>query len=265
MKIDETSIAFVTAHFAAGQSAVEDRNRDYATITAGLRFKNDNVSACDHVFWFGDFNYRLEADNGLARRLIGDGNLQDLWGRDQLRNQMEANQVFGGFKEGVLGFAPTYKYDVGTVVYDTSEKQRVPAWTDRVLYRGAGIELLEYGRGEQLMSDHRPVRAVFTVPIMENGGEIKSSGVRGLQDSIGRSAGLERTSSKPPPSTEQIKWWETGQEREIKGIRGSNPFYDFPPDLIQTRGNYVRPYSIQRSKEESLIDASTQPYVNLMD
>lgn len=35
----DTSIAFVTAHFAAGNDAVEERNRDYWTITNGMIFK----------------------------------------------------------------------------------------------------------------------------------------------------------------------------------------------------------------------------------
>ena len=48
-------------------------------------------------------------------------------------------QVFVGFREGPIHFAPTYKYDAGTHDYDTSEKQRVPSWTDRILYRGAEV------------------------------------------------------------------------------------------------------------------------------
>ena len=44
-------------------------------------------------------------------------------------------QVFKGFNEGDTNFAPTYKYDLFCDDYDTSEKNRVPAWTDRVLWR----------------------------------------------------------------------------------------------------------------------------------
>jgi hypothetical protein len=45
------------------------------------------------------------------------------------------SQVFSGFHEGETNFPPTYKYDLFCDDYDTSEKNRIPAWTDRVLWR----------------------------------------------------------------------------------------------------------------------------------
>ncbi|NWV12008.1 INP5K phosphatase, partial [Ptilonorhynchus violaceus] len=39
------------------------------------------------------------------------------------------------FKEGPLLFRPTYKFDRYSEVYDTSEKKRKPAWTDRILWK----------------------------------------------------------------------------------------------------------------------------------
>lgn len=60
MEIESTSVCFVTAHLAAGFGNYEERNRDYNTITGGLRFQR-NRSIEDHevVFWAGDFNYRI--------------------------------------------------------------------------------------------------------------------------------------------------------------------------------------------------------------
>lgn len=70
------------------------------------------------------------------------------------------------FEEMPINFAPTYKYDVGTDNYDTSEKKRSPAWCDRLLHRGCGkIEQLEYRRHEVRVSDHRPVTGQFKFTI----------------------------------------------------------------------------------------------------
>jgi len=42
---------------------------------------------------------------------------------------MDAGVAFAGYQEGPLLFRPTYRYDIGTDTYDTSEKMRIPAWT----------------------------------------------------------------------------------------------------------------------------------------
>ena len=93
---------------------------------------------------------------------------------------MDAGIAFTGYQEGPLLFRPTYRYDIGTDTYDTSEKMRIPAWTgasqralyppkehqrqttnsDRILYQGS-LDLVVYSRAELKSSDHRPVFALF--------------------------------------------------------------------------------------------------------
>ena len=63
--------------------------------------------------------------------------LASLLAHDQLAMQMRSQKAFhDGWREGVIDFLPTYKYDVGSVgMFDSSEKQRGPSWCDRILYR----------------------------------------------------------------------------------------------------------------------------------
>ena len=46
----------------------------------------------------------------------------------QLSNERAAGRTFSGFEEAPIAFAPSYKYDIFSDVYDSSEKCRVPAW-----------------------------------------------------------------------------------------------------------------------------------------
>lgn len=59
--------------------------------------------------------------------------------QDQLRGEMAAGRAFPSLYEAPITFRPTYKFDKYTLDpfgYDSSEKRRVPAWTDRILFRG---------------------------------------------------------------------------------------------------------------------------------
>ncbi|KAM7398098.1 hypothetical protein PAMA_006125 [Pampus argenteus] len=195
-----TSICFVCSHFAAGQSQVKERNDDYSEITRRLNFPMGRLLySHDYVFWCGDFNYRINLPNEEVKELIKQQNWDSLTAGDQLFDQKNAGLVFRGFIEGKLDFAPTYKYDLFSEDYDTSEKCRTPAWTDRILWKrrkwnfdqtaeemnvvGAASTsgesedhpdnpwspgtLKYYGRAELKTSDHRPVVAIIDVDILE--------------------------------------------------------------------------------------------------
>jgi hypothetical protein len=81
-----------------------------------------------------------------------------------------------GFEEGPISFLPTYKYDIDTDTYDTSKKKRVPAYTDRILFKPSDkVSLKEYDTVQELrISDHRPVYANFLVacPISAVNGQL---------------------------------------------------------------------------------------------
>jgi ACT domain-containing protein len=79
-------------------------------------------------------NWRIDLDYFLVKELVFKGKLRDLLAEDQLLKNIKYDNVLEKFSEGQITFNPTYKYDDNSDIYDTSKKQRVPSWTDRILY-----------------------------------------------------------------------------------------------------------------------------------
>lgn len=163
-----TSFSLITSHLAAGVNATFERHNDYSTIMSGLTFvRNMNIVDHDHIIWFGDLNYRINLPNDQVRSMVSQAQFNDLFEADQLNHEMKLkNGAFKGFDEAPIIFHPTYKYDKGTSNYDTSEKQRVPSWTDRILSRTQGdappLGQLNYNSLMDIeISDHKPVYATF--------------------------------------------------------------------------------------------------------
>ena len=82
---------------------------------------------------------------------------------DQLSRSIVEKRAFPGFLEGKIAFEPTFKFDKDSGDYDTSRKQRIPAWTDRILFTpGSRTRVLEYDSiPDAQHSDHRPVFGIF--------------------------------------------------------------------------------------------------------
>ena len=169
-----TSVCFVCSHFAAGQSNITDRNNDYSEAIKRIIFpKGRTLLSHDYVFWCGDFNYRINMGRDDVKALVEAKDWATLLSADQLKIEQGAGNTFNGFQEGEVNFAPTYKYDLFSDDYDTSEKLRVPAWTDRVLWRKRKLRNQNddvsqgschwYGRAELKQSDHRPIMAIIDV------------------------------------------------------------------------------------------------------
>ncbi|KAI8320312.1 DNase I-like protein [Martensiomyces pterosporus] len=181
LDLDDTSICIVAAHLASGTNNVAERNADYHAIRSGARFRRGrHIENHDYVFWLGDLNYRIDLPNDQARKLVAERQVASLMMYDQLSIQMAENKVFRGYSEAEIHFPPTYKYDVGTDTYDTSEKVRVPSWTDRIMYRGHDVRVLEYYRDEIRFSDHKPVLAMMEFDVVSVDKVLKRQIIRRL-------------------------------------------------------------------------------------
>ncbi|KAI1500120.1 SacI homology domain-containing protein [Biscogniauxia marginata] len=227
MDYASTQICFVTAHLAAGFANYDERNRDYATIHHGLRFqRNRGIDHHDTVIWLGDFNYRIGLTHEKAMDLVTKKDLEKLYENDQLNLQMVAGLSFQYYSEARITFMPTYKFDIGTDRYDTSEKARIPAWTDRILRKGTNIRQLAYNAAPLRFSDHRPVYAIFQCTVNIVNEQLRERISRRLYESrkaeIGHTtAGLDSDSEDdedligydpiepglPPASSDRQKWW----------------------------------------------------------
>lgn len=205
---DGKTLCFVSAHLAAFQDNVERRNADYRDICTRMIFppsgqnpKLDDGSAedqsngptyptifdCDVLFFFGDLNYRIDLDMAENKALLEKKAYKELMQHDQLKKAQSSSTITSGliqslahafqdFQEGVIDFPPTYKFDKGTDNYDSSEKERKPAWTDRILwhvrkedeksYEEIKIACKSYASAMEIrMSDHKPVMASFELSI----------------------------------------------------------------------------------------------------
>ncbi|XP_047125274.1 synaptojanin-1 isoform X1 [Hydra vulgaris] len=197
MLFHSTSLCFVCGHFAAGQSNALERNNNYHDISRRLAFPmGTSLAFHDYVFWCGDFNYRINLPYNEVKELLKDKDWPTLLSNDQLLMHKADGKVFGDYIEGTINFPPTYKYDLFSNDYDTSEKMRTPAWTDRVLWRRKKYDvesedesdeddippdwkvskddstdtfnpgnIVYYGRAELKTSDHRPVIAVIDIEV----------------------------------------------------------------------------------------------------
>ena len=123
----------------------------------------------DRIFWLGDLNYRIDGSKSIVENLIGKpfGAHDLLLENDQLGSEKRLQNAFRGYSEPPLNFFPTYKFDKGTLDYDTGKKQRVPSWTDRILYRSVNADDINPRAYKSLpsflTSDHIPVVGHFDV------------------------------------------------------------------------------------------------------
>lgn len=242
----DTSFCFLTAHLAAGHSNIEERNADFHTIVKGLHFqKGKTLSSHENIIWLADTNYRINLDNESVRARSEANDFDSLVAADQLRQAIDNGDAFSGYEEGPMLFRPTYKYDLGTDNYDTSEKMRIPAWTDRILFKGR-FDLAVYSRAELKGSDHRPVFALFRSEVriidvvkraalsrllLEN--TLSATPGEKLDEKLASLVLPDDCSELPPPSTDDNTWWNRPEHPKgifpitiahLQELNAANPF-----------------------------------------
>nr|KAJ0211774.1 hypothetical protein LSAT_V11C400166050 [Lactuca sativa] len=134
-----------------------------------LRWSSEGES---RVVLLGDLNYRISLPERETRLLVNRKDWNTLLENDQLRMELMDGQAFEAWHEGTINFAPTYKYHPTSGEYygcghlgTKSKKKRAPAWCDRIIWTGEGLKQLLYTRSETPLSDHRPVKAMFSAEV----------------------------------------------------------------------------------------------------
>ncbi|CAA0832113.1 DNAse I-like superfamily protein [Striga hermonthica] len=174
MSLHQTSFCFVCSHLTSGEKDGDElrRNSDVMEILRKTRFprvqdENENspetILEHDRIIWLGDLNYRIALSYRCAKALVEMRNWRALLENDQLRIEQRNGRVFTGWNEGRIYFPPTYKYSNNSDRYagenmHPKEKRRTPAWCDRILWYGRGLQQLSYVRGESRYKSYESLR-----------------------------------------------------------------------------------------------------------
>eukprot|EP00731_Ephydatia_muelleri_P030204 Em0021g727a len=177
------SMCFISAHLTSGNEKCQRRNQNYHDIIRGMSaLKNKKLSQFDltdqfqHMFFFGDLNYRIEHSGPDIVELVKKEDYYAIYSADQLKEEMDKKRVFVGFEEAAILFPPTYRFSKSGRSPDdyvwVKQKRsgiriNVPSYCDRVLwksYPSSKIINTCYGCTKDLLtSDHSPVFATFQV------------------------------------------------------------------------------------------------------
>lgn len=120
------------------------------------------------MIWAGDFNSRLEteqyklkgdsANKQFTFQMMKAGDYEALSKNDQFTQDLNKHDPEHEYKEGPIhNFTPTFKL---RSLRQEFNMKRNPSWTDRIIYKGEHLELMNYDSNNLLRAtDHRPVFA----------------------------------------------------------------------------------------------------------
>lgn len=177
----------------ARDERVNARNENYCAIVNNMHLTKsafDLTNQFHALFWFGDLNYRINIPRQDVIKLVAGKQWDKLCRGDQLLlvsctvpdmrigpwsndwfggKERKHGRCFVGFKEPLIRFPPSYRYNRGDRTY-SEEKMRTPSYCDRILYKplpGLSVKCYEYTTCDRLTtSDHSPVYGVFSIPLL---------------------------------------------------------------------------------------------------
>nr|XP_029123889.1 type IV inositol polyphosphate 5-phosphatase 9-like isoform X2 [Elaeis guineensis] len=167
--LHETSFCFVCCHLASGGKEGDEMHRNSDAMDIFTRTSFPRCLSLDMPQKIQD--HEISLPEAKTRILVEQKEWNILLEKDQLRGEVSEGRAFEGWNEGAIAFSPTYKYYPNSDTYygfiqgKKGKKIRAPAWCDRILWHGKGLKQNQYDRCESRLSDHRPVRAIFTAKV----------------------------------------------------------------------------------------------------
>lgn len=114
-------------------SSNEESNESSESNDIVLPPKSHLGNHVDFLVLMGDLNYRVEMDYEECIHHMKNHDIDSILKHDQLNRVKTTDKSLALYDECPITFMPTYKYDKRSNSYDSSEKKRVPSYTDRIL------------------------------------------------------------------------------------------------------------------------------------
>jgi hypothetical protein len=181
LRVSGTRLSFGTAHLEAHEGMVKYQTRvaTLADIFSGTTPPpGHDVSLTAHYsFFMGDLNFRTEVPNHkelteeehkqIVRDMVKRQDWPALNSIDELQRALKNRECLVGYQTLPCHFPPTFKVE-RKKGYEYIDKRR-PSYTDRILWKANhGLRELQPLLYEPIAdftsSDHKPVRAAFSVP-----------------------------------------------------------------------------------------------------
>lgn len=172
--VGSTSMIFINTYLPDGETNIKGRSNAFHKIIDLVKYfgkhEGDSIyQDINRIFFFGDLNFRVNGNFGIAENILASGEIHILIQNDQLTLMRAENYCFEQFDEGAITFRPTYMLTRQRNVYEESiTGECVPSWTDRILWvpNYENIKLLSYEASFYLRcSTHRPVSARFLMTV----------------------------------------------------------------------------------------------------